>query len=101
MKEKIIEVLKTIYDPEIPVNIYDLGLIYDIKIEEKKAHILMTLTAPGCPIHHFIKQEVERKVKEIEGIDDCQVEFTFNPPWSPDKITEEGKEALRKFGFNI
>ncbi|MEO0231721.1 MAG: iron-sulfur cluster assembly protein [candidate division WOR-3 bacterium] len=101
MKEKIIEVLKTIYDPEIPINIYDLGLVYDIKIEEKKAHILMTLTAPGCPIYHFIKQEVEKKVKEIEGIDDCQVEFTFNPPWSPDKITEEGKEALRRFGFNI
>lgn len=101
MKEKIIEVLKKIYDPEIPVNIYDLGLVYDIKVEGKNVHILMTLTAPGCPIYKFIKDEVEKKVKEIEEIENCEVEFTFNPPWSPEKITEEGKKELRKFGFNI
>ncbi len=101
MKEKIIEVLKKIYDPEIPVNIYDLGLVYDIKVEGKNVHILMTLTAPGCPIYQFIKNEVEKKVKEIEEVENCEVEFTFNPPWSPEKITEEGKETLRRFGFNI
>lgn len=101
MEEKIIEVLKTVYDPEIPVNVYDLGLVYDIKVEGKKAFILMTLTAPGCPIYHLIKQEVEKRVKEIEGIDECEVEFTFDPPWTPEKITEEGKETLRKFGFNV
>ncbi len=101
MKEKIIEVLKTVYDPEIPVNVYDLGLVYDIKVEDKKAHILMTLTAPGCPIYHLIKQDIEKKVKELEEIDECNVEFTFDPPWSPEKITEQGKEALRKFGFNV
>jgi FeS assembly SUF system protein len=101
-RDEIIEVLKTVYDPEIPVNIVDLGLIYGIEIDDKgKVHILMTLTAPGCPIGDTIAFEIKDKLLQIEGVSDVEVEFTFDPPWTLDRITEEGREVLRTFGFNI
>ncbi|MCS7244684.1 MAG: iron-sulfur cluster assembly protein [candidate division WOR-3 bacterium] len=101
-KEHIIEVLKTVYDPEIPVNIVDLGLIYGIEItEEGKVDILMTLTAPGCPIGDTIAFEIKDKLMQIEGITDVNVEITFEPPWTMDRITEDGREVLRTYGFNI
>jgi FeS assembly SUF system protein len=101
-RDEVIEVLKTVYDPEIPVNIVDLGLIYGIEIDEKgKVHILMTLTAPGCPIGDTIAFEIKDKLLQIEGVSDVEVEITFNPPWTLDRITEEGREVLRTFGFNI
>ncbi|MFZ8846222.1 MAG: metal-sulfur cluster assembly factor [Candidatus Hydrothermia bacterium] len=101
-RDEIIEVLKTVYDPEIPVNIVDLGLIYGIEIDEKgKVHILMTLTAPGCPIGDTIAFEIKDKLLQIEGVSDVEVEITFDPPWTLDRITEEGREVLRTFGFNI
>ncbi len=101
-KEQILEKMKNVYDPEIPINVVDLGLVYDISISEGgKVHILMTLTAPGCPIYHYIAEQVKKEVSKIEGIKEVDVEFTFDPPWSPDKMTEKGKEALRSMGFNI
>jgi len=101
-RDEIIEVLKTVYDPEIPVNIVDLGLIYGIEIDNKgKVYILMTLTAPGCPIGDTIAFEIKDKLLQIEGVSDVEVEITFDPPWTLDRITEEGREVLRTFGFNI
>ncbi len=101
-REDIIEVLKTVYDPEIPLNIYDLGLIYGIEIsDDGKVHILMTLTAPGCPIADSLIYEIKDKLMQLEGVKDVDVELTFDPPWSLERITDEGKEILRTFGFNI
>ncbi|MEO0224168.1 MAG: iron-sulfur cluster assembly protein [candidate division WOR-3 bacterium] len=101
-RDEIIEVLKTVYDPEIPVNIVDLGLVYGIEIDENgKVYILMTLTAPGCPIGDTIAFEIKDKLLQIEGVSDVEVEITFDPPWTIDRITEEGREVLRTFGFNI
>ncbi len=101
-REDIIEVLKTIYDPEIPLNIYDLGLIYGIEIsDDGKIHILMTLTAPGCPIADSLIYEIKDKLMQLEGVRDVEVELTFDPPWTLERITDEGKEILRTFGFNI
>ncbi len=101
-RDELIEVLKTVYDPEIPVNIVDLGLIYGLEIsEDGKVYILMTLTAPGCPIGDSIAFEIKDKLMQIEGISDVEVEFTFDPPWTLDRITDEGREVLRTFGFNI
>ncbi len=101
-REDIIEVLKTVYDPEIPLNIYDLGLIYGIEIsDDGKVHILMTLTAPGCPIADSLIYEIRDKLMQLEGVKNVDVELTFDPPWSLERITDEGKEILRTFGFNI
>jgi len=92
---KILKVLKSIFDPEIPVNIYDLGLIYEISVEENgKANITMTLTAPGCPMADQIMEEVNQKVGEVDGVTDVNVNLTFNPPWSKDLMSEEAKLEL-------
>jgi len=96
-QNQIIEQLKTIYDPEIPVNIYDLGLIYEVKVnEEEKAHVLMTLTAPACPAAEILPEEVKQKTLTVEGIKDVEVELTFEPPWSKDMMSEE---AMLELGF--
>jgi FeS assembly SUF system protein len=95
IKEKVINVLKNIYDPEIPVNIYDLGLIYDIKItEQKEVVILMTLTAPNCPVAESLPAQVEFDVKEIPEVKDSKVIITFDPPWDKDKLSEAAKLEL-------
>ena len=93
--EKIVRVLKTIYDPEIPVDIYELGLIYDVLVnEENQVRILMTLTSPNCPVAETLPVEVEEKVKSLDTIDDAEVEITFDPPWSQDLMSEEAKLEL-------
>lgn len=93
--EKIVRVLKTIYDPEIPVDIYELGLIYDVFVnEDRDVKILMTLTTPNCPVAESLPQEVQEKVKMIEMINDVDLELTFDPPWSQDLMSEEAKLAL-------
>ncbi len=93
--EKIVGVLKTIFDPEIPVDIYELGLIYDVFInEENDVKILMTLTSPNCPVAETLPVEVEEKVKSLDEIKDVQVEITFDPPWTQDLISEEAKLEL-------
>jgi len=93
--EKIVEVLKSIYDPEIPVDIYELGLIYDVFVNtEYEVKILMTLTTPNCPVAESLPQEVEDKVKSMDIIKDCEVEITFDPPWTHDLMSEEAKLEL-------
>lgn len=93
--EKIVKVVKTIYDPEIPVDIYELGLIYDVFVNEDfDVKILMTLTSPNCPVAETLPLEVEEKVKSINEVKDAEVEITFDPPWSQDLMSEEAKLEL-------
>ncbi|PJB13200.1 MAG: SUF system Fe-S cluster assembly protein [Flavobacteriales bacterium CG_4_9_14_3_um_filter_40_17] len=93
--EKIVTILKTIYDPEIPVDIYELGLIYDVMVSTgHEVKILMTLTTPNCPVAETLPKEVEDKVKTIEGVKDVEVEITFDPPWTQDLMSEEAKLEL-------
>jgi len=95
IRESIVAALKTVYDPEIPVDIYELGLIYEINFfPVDKVHILMTLTSPNCPAAESIPAEVESRVKKVEGINDVNVEITFDPPYSPDMMSEEAKLEL-------
>ena len=93
--EKIVKVLKTIYDTEIPVDIYELGLIYDVMVNEDfDVKILMTLTSPNCPVAETLPVEVEEKIKSIDEIKDAEVEITFDPPWSQELMSEEAKLEL-------
>ncbi|MAU58374.1 MAG: FeS assembly SUF system protein [Flavobacteriaceae bacterium] len=93
--EKIVGVLKTIFDPEIPVDIYELGLIYDVFVnEDNDVKILMTLTSPNCPVAETLPVEVEEKVKSLDEVKDVQVEITFDPTWTQDLISEEAKLEL-------
>ena len=93
--DKIVRVLKTIYDPEIPVDIYELGLIYDVFVsEENNAKILMTFTSPNCPVAETLPVEVEDKVKSLKMVNDAEVEITFDPPWTQDLMSEEAKLEL-------
>lgn len=93
--EKVIKVLKTIYDPEIPVDIYELGLIYDVMVSDtNEIKILMTLTTPNCPVAETLPVEVEEKVKSLKEVSDAEVEITFDPPWSQDLMSEEAKLEL-------
>ncbi|MBT8275732.1 MAG: DUF59 domain-containing protein [Bacteroidia bacterium] len=93
--EKIVKVLKTIFDPEIPVDIYELGLIYDVFVnEDLEVKILMTLTTPNCPVAETLPLEVEDKVKSIKILKDAEVEITFDPPWSQELMSEEAKLEL-------
>jgi metal-sulfur cluster biosynthetic enzyme len=92
--EVVREALKNVYDPEIPVNVVDLGLIYDIQVAEGDVYVQMTLTAPGCGMGPMIAQQAEWAISEMEGVEDVQVEMVFDPPWSPDLISEDGKKLL-------
>ena len=93
--EKIVKVLKSIYDPEIPVDIYELGLIYDVFVnEDNHVKVLMTLTTPNCPVAETLPLEVEEKVKSLDTVKDCEVEITFDPPWTQDLMSEEAKLEL-------
>ncbi len=95
MKEQVVEALKTVYDPEIPVDIYELGLIYEISVfPVNNIYILMTLTSPNCPAAETIPMDVETRVKEIEGVNDVNVEITFDPPYSQDMMSEAAKLEL-------
>lgn len=93
--EKIVTVLKTIYDPEIPVDIYELGLIYDVFVnEDNEVKILMTLTSPNCPVAESLPVEIEEKVKSLDEVKGAEVEITFDPPWTQDLMSEEAKLEL-------
>jgi FeS assembly SUF system protein len=95
IETKIVQVLKTIYDPEIPVNIYGLGLIYNIDLDDDHiAHITMTLTAPNCPLAEELIEEVKYKVAGTKGVKDCELKLTFNPPWDKSMLSEEAKLEL-------
>ena len=95
LKEKIIEEIKKIYDPEIPVNIYELGLIYDIKVEDKNtAKIKMTLTSPNCPVAESLPKEVKDGIMQVEGIDNVDLDLVWEPPWDKDRMSEAAKLEL-------
>jgi len=95
LRDKIEDALHTVYDPEIPVNIYDLGLVYAIKINDNNnVHITMTLTAPACPAAPDIIFDAESKVRAIEGVNDVHIQLTFDPPWTKEMMSEEAKLEL-------
>ena len=93
-EEQVVAVLRTIYDPEIPVNIYDLGLIYDLKIEPDRVYVLMTLTAPNCPVADTFPGTVQHKIEEYLGVPNVEVELTFDPPFTMDRMSEDVKLQL-------
>ena len=94
-QEEVYEALRTVYDPEIPVNVVDLGLIYDVQVsDENDVFVQMTLTFPGCGMGPHIAQQAEWAIQDVEGVEDVQIELTFDPPWSPDLISDEARSSL-------
>ncbi|PKP32343.1 MAG: SUF system Fe-S cluster assembly protein [Bacteroidetes bacterium HGW-Bacteroidetes-17] len=95
LEHKIIEALKTVFDPEVPVNIYELGLIYEVNVDDQKnVKIVMTLTAPNCPVAESLPVEVEETIKALEGVNEVEVVLTFEPSWDQDMMSEEAKLDL-------
>ncbi|MBR92373.1 MAG: aromatic ring hydroxylase [Dehalococcoidia bacterium] len=92
--DTVMEALRDVFDPEIPVNVVDLGLIYSVEVSDGDVHVEMTLTAPGCGMGPYIAQQAEWRIAEIDDVEDVQVDVVFDPPWTPDMITEEGKALL-------
>tara|TARA_B100000809_G_scaffold121827_1_gene119964 strand:+ start:371 stop:676 length:306 start_codon:yes stop_codon:yes gene_type:complete len=92
--DAIYESLKTVFDPEIPVNVVDLGLIYDVQVTKGDVYVQMTLTFPGCGMGPFIAQQAEWAIQDVEGVEDVEIELVFDPPWSPDLISEEARSQL-------
>ena len=99
LESSVVEALKTVYDPEIPVNIYDLGLIYGLAVDDRgRARVSMTLTAPSCPVAGILPGQVESRIREIPGITDVQLELVWDPPWDRSKMSDAAKLAL---GFDL
>lgn len=95
LREKIIDVLKSVYDPEIPVDIYELGLIYDLQVHDSgKVEVEMTLTSPACPVAGSLPPEVEEKIRSVEGVDEVDLELVWDPPWSMERMSEEARLQL-------
>ncbi len=98
LKEAVIAALKTVFDPEIPVNIYDLGLIYEVLIDDKQhVDIKMTLTSPGCPVAQTFPGTVETAVMQVEGVNECTVELVWEPPWTQERMSEAARLELGMF----
>jgi FeS assembly SUF system protein len=98
LKEQVIAALKGIYDPEIPVNIYDLGLIYRAEVDEGGAvRVVMTLTAPACPMAAMLPRQVEERLRALPGVSDCKVEVVWDPPWTPERMSPEARLRLGFF----
>ena len=93
-KDEVLEALRDVYDPEIPVNIVDLGLVHEVDVDEGDVDVQMTLTFAGCGMGPYIAQQAEWRLAELEGIEDINVDLVFDPPWTPEMITEEGKKLL-------
>ena len=93
-QDTVLEALKDVYDPEIPVNVVDLGLVYDCSVDDGDVSVRMTLTFAGCGMGPYIAQQAEWRIAEMEGVEDVEVEMVYEPPWSPDMITEDGKSQL-------
>lgn len=93
-REVVLEALKDVFDPEIPVNVVDLGLVYDVEVEEGDVDVKMTLTFAGCGMGPYIAQQAEWRIAELEGIEEVNVEMVYEPPWTPDMISEDGKKLL-------
>jgi metal-sulfur cluster biosynthetic enzyme len=102
MQEEILEALKVVRDPEIPVNVVDLGLIYNVAVaDDGVVDIEMTLTSMGCPVQDMIQADAELAAMKVDGVRRVNVEFVWSPPWSTDKMSEDGKKQMRMFGFNL
>lgn len=100
--EQALEALKVVKDPEIPVNVVDLGLVYKCEVSQDGViDIEMTLTSVGCPVQDMIKADAELALMRLEGVKAVNVDFVWTPPWSPAKMTEDGKRQMRMFGFNV
>lgn len=97
-EEEVWKALEVVTDPEIGVDVVNLGLIYDVQIEGSKAKILMTLTTMGCPATGLLEFQAKEAVQTVDGIDEAEVEFTFDPPWTPDRMTDEGKDMMQAMG---
>lgn len=102
-KEKVREQLKQVIDPELDINIVDLGLIYEVEVdEENNVDILMTLTTPGCPLHSVFDEMVRQEVRKLDDVEDIEVELTFEPRWTPEKMSEEAKDEMGNVpGMNV
>ncbi len=101
-EEEVREALKQVRDPEIPVNIVDLGLVYQIEVRNDGfVDVEMTLTAIGCPVQDMVKADAELAVMGVQGVNGASVDFVWSPPWTPAKMTEDGKRQMRMFGFNV
>jgi len=101
-EEQILEALKVVKDPEIPINVVDLGLIYGVKIHNNGVvDVDMTLTAIGCPVQDMIKADAELAIMRVPGVKGVNVDFVWSPPWTPARMSEEGKKQLRMFGYNV
>ena len=94
LRDKVEEVLHNVYDPEIPVNVFDLGLVYNIQVEDNNVTVTMTLTAPACPAANEIIFDAEAKIRAIEGVNDVHIHLTFDPPWDKEMMSEEAKLEL-------
>ncbi|MFA5550253.1 MAG: iron-sulfur cluster assembly protein [Trueperaceae bacterium] len=102
LRQEVLTALKVVHDPEIPVNIVDLGLVYDVAVKESgHVDITMTLTTMGCPVQDMIQTDAELAAMKVDGIDSAAVEFVWSPPWSLAKMTDDGKKQMRMFGFNV
>jgi FeS assembly SUF system protein len=95
LKNRIVDAIKTVYDPEIPINIWEVGLIYEVDVDDDgAAHVVMTLTSPHCPVAESLPGEVEEKVASVEGVSSARVEITWDPPWDPEMLSEAAKLEL-------
>ncbi|MGD9000674.1 MAG: SUF system Fe-S cluster assembly protein [Granulosicoccaceae bacterium] len=95
LEQRVIAAMRTVYDPEIPVNIYDLGLIYEVQInEQSEVFVKMTLTAPGCPVAGILPGQVESAIRSVEGVTDARVELVWDPPWTRERMSDEAKLTL-------
>lgn len=98
LRDQVIEALRDVYDPEIPVNIYEIGLVYEVDVnDDGSVRILMTLTSPTCPVAESLPPEVEQRVSEVDGVTSARVEITWDPPWDPDMMSEAAKLELGLF----
>lgn len=93
-QDDVMNVLRQCYDPEIPVNVVDLGLIYGVSIEDKKVDVDMTLTAPGCPMHSLIARDIKQKIETLPDVEEVTVKVVWDPPWTPDRMSDEAKKIL-------
>jgi len=93
-EDVVVEALREVYDPELHYNIYDLGLVYDISVDDGKVHIMMTLTTPACPIGPMVTEQIQENLNLLPGVKDVDIEFTFDPPWNPEMMSDEAKADL-------
>jgi metal-sulfur cluster biosynthetic enzyme len=101
LQDEILEELESVHDPEIPVNIVDLGLIYEMEFDDGNVDIDMTLTSMGCPTADSIMREVELTAEQVDGVENVDVELVWQPPWTPEKVSDEGRTQLNAMGINI